>query len=167
MDKDFLQSLINEGLSQRNIAKKINRSQTSVRHWCKKHKIVYPKKDIYGKGRLCCVCNEYKSNFYRLKNGAMRAQCKDCDNKQAIIRFRSYKKTAVDYKGGKCEVCGYNRCLGSLDFHHIDPKLKDKDFIKMKSWSIEKYKMELDKCRLLCKNCHGELHYDEITKKLI
>lgn len=68
------------------------------------------------------------------------------------------KQKAIEYKGGKCVLCGYSKYVGSLDFHHLNPQTKD--FIissgNCKSW--EKIKKELDKCVLICKNCHGEIH---------
>lgn len=65
---------------------------------------------------------------------------------------------AIEYKGGKCNICGYSKYVGALDLHHIKGK---KDFTMgndgyTHSWvAIEK---ELDKCILLCSNCHRELH---------
>ena len=66
---------------------------------------------------------------------------------------------AVEYKGGSCENCGYNRCLEALEFHHLDPK--EKDFgISSKGYarSWERVKIEIEKCALLCANCHREYH---------
>ena len=68
------------------------------------------------------------------------------------------KKRAVDYKGGKCQVCGYDRCIRSLDFHHVDPTKKEFSISEFKNKKIENLKNELDKCILLCSNCHGEVH---------
>lgn len=69
---------------------------------------------------------------------------------------------SIEYKGGKCEKCGYDRCPGALTFHHVNPN--DKlftigDVAHRKNWEI--IKKELDKCILLCANCHFELHYEE------
>ena len=66
---------------------------------------------------------------------------------------------AITYKGGKCQCCGYNRCLGALEFHHIDPSSKDFGISSKgytRSW--DKVKSELDKCVLVCANCHREIH---------
>ena len=66
---------------------------------------------------------------------------------------------AREYKGGKCMICGYDRCLEALDFHHIDPKKKDfgsSEKGMTRSW--EKIKNEVDKCVLICANCHREVH---------
>ena len=68
------------------------------------------------------------------------------------------KKKAVEYKGGKCQICGYDKCMRSLDFHHLDPTQKDFAISTFKNKKIEKLKTELDKCILVCSNCHGEIH---------
>ena len=86
------------------------------------------------------------------------------DRRQYLIkavhaRRKKVRQQAVEYKGGKCEVCGYDRCSDALEFHHND--LSDKKFgISAKgytrSWS--EVVKELDKCKLICANCHRELH---------
>lgn len=79
-----------------------------------------------------------------------------CDS---VVSWRKRTKIKlVEYKGGKCEKCGYDKFLQALEFHHLDPK--EKDFtISGKSWSFEKLKTEVDKCILLCSNCHIEIHH--------
>jgi 5-methylcytosine-specific restriction endonuclease McrA len=64
----------------------------------------------------------------------------------------------IEYKGGKCEKCGYDKYDGALEFHHLDPSKKDFAISKKKARYIDKLKPELDKCILLCSNCHRELH---------
>lgn len=66
---------------------------------------------------------------------------------------------AVEYKGDKCSVCGYDRCADALEFHHLDPSKKDFGISSKgytRSW--DKVKEELDKCILVCSNCHREIH---------
>lgn len=66
---------------------------------------------------------------------------------------------AIDYKGGKCVFCGYCSDITALDFHHLDEKLKVFGLSQRgltRSW--EKIRMELDKCILVCSNCHREIH---------
>jgi hypothetical protein len=72
-------------------------------------------------------------------------------------RRRALRARAVEYLGGRCAACGYDRCLAALDFHHTDPA--EKDFAisaKMTSW--EAIRRELGKCALLCCRCHREVH---------
>lgn len=69
------------------------------------------------------------------------------------------RRLAVDYKGGKCVICGYSRDIKALDFHHINESNKEfglSDRGMTRSW--EKIKVEVDKCVLLCANCHREVH---------
>jgi len=80
-----------------------------------------------------------------------------------VISWRKrIKQKLVEYKGGCCEKCGYNKCLGALDFHHKNPL--EKDFgIGGVTKSFEKMKKEVDKCILVCANCHREIH-EELKK---
>lgn len=72
------------------------------------------------------------------------------------------KEELVKYKGGKCEICGYNKCLGALDFHHLDPSQKDFTISNSNIYkNLDKLKEEVDKCILVCANCHREIHYKE------
>jgi len=66
---------------------------------------------------------------------------------------------AVEYKGGKCAICGYDRCIDALEFHHKDSSSKDFGISEKgytRSW--KKVAEELDKCIMICANCHRELH---------
>lgn len=88
---------------------------------------------------------------------------KYADRKEELIkavakRRRKIKLMAIEYKGGKCQICSYNKYPGGLDLHHIDPKTKHfgiADKGHTRSW--EKVKTELDKCILVCANCHREI----------
>lgn len=84
--------------------------------------------------------------------------CKACHNINTINRGRANKKTYVEYKGGKCERCGYSKCLDALEFHHKNPDKKDPLFRGMRYWGLSRARKELDKCMLVCSNCHKELH---------
>lgn len=112
--------------------------------------------------RYCAL--DCKNSFYkkRKENSLFR---KKKSNNIAVVSWRNRQKVrAVEYKGGKCEICGYNKCFRSLQFHHINPK--DKLFGIgssgcTRSWA--KVKNELDKCILVCSNCHGEIHDKILT----
>lgn len=92
-------------------------------------------------------------------SNSTRPRCKKCLVIAVQKRREKVKQMAVEYKGGKCEICGYNKYAGALDFHHKDPSKKDFGIAHdghTKSW--EKVKKELDKCMLVCANCHREIH---------
>ncbi len=76
---------------------------------------------------------------------------------RASQRRQELRQRAVEYKGGKCEICGYDRCLNALEFHHTETYLKDFNISsRMTSW--EAIVEELKKCTLLCANHHREVH---------
>ncbi len=84
--------------------------------------------------------------------------------KAVAKRRKKLRKMALEYGGGKCKICGYKKCTRALTFHHLDTKKKDFGLSAngiTRSW--EKTKNELDKCVLLCMNCHMEIH-DGIIK---
>lgn len=85
--------------------------------------------------------------------------------KRVKSRRNRLKEELVNYKGGKCEICGYYKCINALEFHHLDPTQKDFTISQYDTLSIEKLKYEVDKCMLVCSNCHRELHYNENLEK--
>ncbi len=90
-------------------------------------------------------------------NGTKRWRCKKCVVDAVTKRRRVLKEKAVAYKGGKCEKCGYDKYIGALEFHHPE---NNKEFgIGQKGYtkSWEAIKKELDKCMLVCSNCHKEI----------
>lgn len=62
------------------------------------------------------------------------------------------------YGSEECIICGYNRCRRSLTFHHVDPESKSFAVAGSETRAWEAVKKEVDKCVLLCHNCHGEVH---------
>lgn len=62
-----------------------------------------------------------------------------------------------------CSVCGYKKCFEALDFHHTGGK--DANISHIRDKNLEKLKMEIDKCIVLCANCHREIHSNTITKE--
>lgn len=110
--------------------------------------------------KLCTCCG--KRNFSQ-KSDLCR-KCKPKQNRNTygihVISWRQRTKIKlVEYKGGKCEKCGYSRCIASLGFHHRNPEMKDFR-ISGSCRSFERLKIEVDKCDLLCANCHNELHWE-------
>ena len=74
-------------------------------------------------------------------------------------RRKGIRWKAIAHKGGRCQICGYDRCAEALEFHHLNSSRKDFGISSKgytRSWS--KVLEELEKCVLLCANCHRELH---------
>jgi Mor family transcriptional regulator len=84
-------------------------------------------------------------------------------------RQRLNKKLCLEFKQtNNCEICGYNKCDTSLEFHHKDSNTKDtkiSKFVYNHTWKelsdiTEDAKKELDKCIVVCRNCHQTIHQD-------
>lgn len=95
------------------------------------------------------------TEFLLRKDGSYR--CKKCSVESVDKRRKQLRHEIVLYKGGKCEICGYNKCEAALEFHHLNPD--EKEFqLSGNTYSLEKMKKEVDKCILVCANCHREIH---------
>lgn len=112
---------------------------------------------INGK-KKCALCGEFKNinEFYIVsKNKITCSYCNVCMTKATRALQIKRKRDAVRELGGKCSKCGYNKCIGALDFHHTDPSTKESVLGKLNS---KRFYVELKKCILLCANCHREEH---------
>lgn len=98
------------------------------------------------------ICNKCGKIFHQ---ATRNNTCTTCRNKK---QRNENKINAVQLKGGKCIICGYNKCLDAFNFHHINPE--EKLFTLSGSWHLSKENInkEIEKCVLLCANCHAEVH---------
>lgn len=116
--------------------------------------------------KKCPQCEEEKKVCeFHLKKTESRysSWCKKCLYKYQKKRWIDRKKKAVHLMGSECSICGYDKNYAALDFHHVDPSEKEADWksLRLKKWdSVIK---ELQKCVLLCKNCHAEVHNPDLT----
>lgn len=169
MKKEELEQMINEGKSLNKISKVTGKSLTTVRYWVKKLDIQIKTKNFseqgkkdYGQSRVCPKCKENCAidQFYNRRGKENSSvYCKKCTTIQVVERTKKLKQEMVNYKGGCCEICGYNKYIGALDFHHINPDQKDFTIAKVRQYKFDELiKKELDKCMLVCSNCHREIH---------
>lgn len=101
----------------------------------------------------CIHCGETDPTKFWPK---MKTRCRTCHGKDIAQRLRDTRNAAIQLKGGKCERCGYDRCNAALEFHHLDPTQKDP--LGLRKTSLKVLMKEVDKCILLCSNCHKEEH---------
>jgi hypothetical protein len=85
-------------------------------------------------------------------------RCKRCRSERVARRRRTVKRILVDEAGGRCAICGYDRCIAALEFHHLDPLEKR---IGVSAFGVahalDKLRAEATKCVLVCSNCHVEV----------
>lgn len=113
----------------------------------------------------CIDCNIDKSidQFYTQKGHLynVMSYCKSCFNARCTQRWIKRKQKAIEDKGNHCERCNLNITdshYSVFEFHHKDKTQKDYDWTKLRLQSADTIKKELDKCILLCANCHRLVH---------
>lgn len=111
---------------------------------------------------LVCKKHGYTEHVLRKDD---KYRCKKCTCEHVSEKRRNNKLELIKYKGGKCEICGYDKCIAALEFHHIDPKTKKFGISNGNIKSLRILKQEADKCLLLCNRCHTELHYQQFLEK--
>ena len=109
------------------------------------------------KDYLCKHCGTTDPEAF-FKANSMKSCCLKCHTLHTHQRLRETKLKAIDYLGGKCSKCNITGVPAIFDFHHKDPKEKDFNWGKKRTSNFDSLKKELDKCILLCSNCHRELH---------
>lgn len=107
--------------------------------------------------QVCPICGK---TFTYQNKGGNRKYCFDCSpiTKNPTDKFIAFKKNWIKSHGNGCNICGYNKCIDALDFHHIDPRTKKFSISNTGHHGIDELKEEAEKCIILCANCHREIH---------
>jgi transposase len=169
LTRDELERLVEEGATIAQIAEAVDRSKATVRHWL----IRYGLKTHGGAGRrpaaaakaaeqaglttvsMCCV-QHGDTEFALTARGYYR--CKKCRSAAVARRRRKVKAILVDEAGGCCRVCGYRHNMRALHFHHLEPSQKRHEInAKGVAIALDRLRGEVQKCVLLCSNCHAEV----------
>lgn len=111
--------------------------------------------------KQCIQCKQYKDKEkdYYWSNGHTRNICKKCVKENEKKKYQKRREQFIEYKKSlKCKKCGEERYY-LLDFHHRDPKEKDFVISDRTRSNFKNLKEEIEKCDVLCSNCHREWHY--------
>jgi 5-methylcytosine-specific restriction endonuclease McrA len=167
LDRTTLKKLyIGKKLSKKEIAERLKVPEGRVRYFIMKYELKRREENSTTDESLkvCPQCGVEKKRleFYmRSSYGVKRhgSWCKECVGKKSLNRNRSFKASYVRMKGGSCQACGFDRYDGALEFHHADPTTKDNIIARMtRNPSSPKLLAELEKCVLVCSNCHKMIH---------
>lgn len=166
MDKTELRSKVLQGLTLQDLSEHFGKGKTTVRYWLRKYDLNTVRGphgkhlDSSTKKTKCGTCGETDaSKFY----GHKRTICGKCHSAYTLRKGHEKRKYALELLGNKCQVCGYNDYMCSLDIHHKEPEKKDLQFRTYRGWSLERIEKELETCVLLCKNCHAAVHANELN----
>ena len=108
-----------------------------------------------------CLTDKPESEYYfkgRKSDMKLQSECKVCFNSRMMTRYEKRAAEIVAMKGSECLLCGYDKCPAALEFHHVDPSIKDSAVSQMLYNSKEKIEIEIAKCVVLCSNCHRKHH---------
>lgn len=159
--REVLADLVERGLSTREIAAALDRSQSTVRHWLKRYGLSTrrpaPVRTPQSVRETIRTCRRHGSTVHRIRaDGGFR--CLRCRSEAVAARRRRVKAILVAEAGGACQRCGYDRCLAALQFHHVDPASK-RMMVSAHgvTLALDTVREEAKKCVLLCANCHAEV----------
>lgn len=173
MDRADLETLIERGLTIREIAGALGVSRASARYWIANHGLTTRRASRLaelrslrrsGANRGVATCPHHgRSDVQIQASGAFR--CLQCRSDAVSRRRRRVKEILVEEAGGRCVRCGYDRSLAALVFHHRDRSTKTFGIAgNGVTRSVGRAREEATKCDLLCANCHAEVEDERLGR---
>jgi transposase len=166
--RDELEVMVAEGMSIAQIAEAVDRSKGSVRHWLDKYALNTTNAGgtpgrkgarearAAGLSETVLRCPRH-GEVAHVRGSRGYFRCRTCRVEAVVRRRRKVKHLLVEEAGGRCRLCGYDRCVAALEFHHLDPDAKEFGVSQRGAHGIERLRAEVRKCVLLCSNCHAEV----------
>jgi Helix-turn-helix domain len=165
IDRELLCEIVRCELSIRDMADVFDRSPASIRHWLRAHGLetARMRRERLGKAAIASgaetadlPCPRHGMTRHVRRQGGFR--CTRCRVDHVAEKRRRIKRQLVLEAGGRCELCGYDRCDGALQFHHLDRDTKRFAISgEGVTRALAKAREEAAKCVLLCANCHAEV----------
>ena len=166
LDRGALSVLIEDGLTQREIAARLDCSQATVRYWLRRWDLRTRPTDSISQSRAARANGHVELDRHCKKHGLTtfvidrdgNYRCRACRVVAVSARRRRVKEILVAEAGGQCVTCGYDRSIAALEFHHRDPDTKRFGLAAGGlTRSLAAAREEAGKCDLLCSNCHAEV----------
>jgi transposase-like protein len=171
--REELESLVAEGRTFKDMANALDRSISTIRYWLAKHRLggssappgrrpLVSKTKVdaalqAGSRTLLSSCVKHGSTVFVIENSG-RVRCRKCRMERVTEWRRRTKRRLVEEAGGCCRLCGYDRCMAALQFHHRNPSEKSFPMsLQGVPRRLEVLRREAVKCVLLCANCHAEV----------
>jgi transposase len=168
LTREQLTPLVEAGMSIAEIALALGRGKAGIRHWLDKFglkthwrtaaRLRAGEREAREAGltRAVVSCPHHRPTEHILEpRGYYR--CGACRQQAVIRRRRKAKAILVREAGGRCQLCGYDRSQAALQFHHLDPAAKEFGVARRGARGIDRLRAEIQKCILLCSNCHAEV----------
>jgi transposase len=162
VDRGRLEELVGSGMTIAELAGELGRSKATIQHWMRRYDLrtgAAQKREARDAAlaTVVLVCPSHGETDFALE-GRGYYRCKRCRLEHVVKRRRTVKATLVAEAGGRCCICGYERCVAALEFHHLDPLEKRLGISAVGlTLSIAAVRAEAAKCVLLCSNCHAEV----------
>lgn len=164
IERGRLEELVEAGLTIADIAAAVGFGKATVRYWLRKYGLrtaaarqSRASTTADGQAAMTRECRRHGETAFAIE-GRGYYRCKLCRQEQVARRRRTVKALLVAEAGGRCHLCGYDRCVSALEFHHLDPLEKRLGISQGGlSHSIDTLRAETAKCVLLCSNCHAEV----------
>lgn len=175
IEENYLHNLVDEGLSQREIANRIGCSQSTVKYWLcryslKTKNIQCSKKNGPDDPRYVQrECKHHGVTEFILEPSRNSYRCRKCRSGNVAEQRRKLKRELVDIAGGKCvrSGCGYSKSIWALEFHHRDENEKFYDIgALIRDRKRDLVFKEIEKCDLLCSNCHAEVEEEKWLSRI-
>jgi transposase-like protein len=165
IDRELLAEIVACGLPVRDMAEIMDRSPTTIRHWLRRHRLQtgpsmrraqVAEAKANGQQHLKLRCDRHGLTLHAQRVDGFR--CTRCAAERVTAWRQKIKRILVEETGGACALCGYDRFVGALQFHHVEPAKKR--FALSHGGlarSLARAREEARKCVLLCANCHVEV----------
>jgi transposase-like protein len=161
-----LRAIHASGASLKEIANEVDRAVSTVRYWIDKYglgptaggvrRAAVRRARLAGKPEIELQCRHHGNTVHVIERDG-HVRCKHCRVEAVSKRRRRTKRTLVEEAGGACAICGYDRSVVALQFHHLDRTTKSFELSRKVTRSLEETRREASKCVLLCGNCHAEV----------